>query len=65
MKIKALLLSGILALSMFCACGSNPESDATSNTESVSTESANSSGNFSEPIYIENPGTETVIVEMP
>ena len=60
MKIKTLLLTSILALSVFCACGSNSENNATSNTES-----ANSSGNFSEPIYIENPGTETVIVEMP
>ena len=58
MKIKVLLLTSVLALSVLCACGNVKN---TTSTEALS----NSSGNFSETIYIENPGTDTVIVEMP
>ena len=67
MKIKAFILTGILAFSMLCACGSNNENtnNGAANTEAISTETANDSGNFSEVVIIENPSTDTVIVEMP
>lgn len=64
MRIKTFILSGILALSLLCACGA--DSDKSNNTtESAVLENSTSSGNFSDPIFIENPGTDTVIVEMP
>ena len=58
MKIKAILLTAILTLSVLCACGN---AKTTGSTEAPS----NNSGNFSETIFIENPGTDIVIVEMP
>lgn len=68
MKIKAIVLTGALALSLLCACGAsnnNPDSSIPSNTEAAVLENSTSSGNFSDPVFIENPGTDTVIVEMP
>lgn len=66
MKIKAIMLTGILALSLLCACGANDiTSDNSSNTETAVLEDSTTSGNFSDPVFIENPGTDTVIVEMP
>lgn len=65
MKIKTVILTGALTLSLLCACGANNTSNNTSNTESAVLENSTASGNFSDPIFIENPGTDTVIVEMP
>lgn len=68
MKIKVLIFTCILILSLLGACGDNAQNNTDSNastTETINTEDAAASGNFSEPIYIKNPGTETVIVEMP
>lgn len=62
MKMKTILLTGILALSVLCACGT---SNTSSNQEGTALENSTATGNFSDPIFIENPGTDTVIVEMP
>lgn len=74
MKIKALILTVVLALSLLCACGGNND-NANANTEDAASSETNNvviinpsysnSGNFSETIIIENPSTDTVIVEMP
>ena len=66
MRIKSIILTGILALSLLCSCGANANTpDKSTNTEGIVLEDSTSSGNFSDPVYIENPGTDTVIVEMP
>ena len=66
MKIKAIILTGVLALSLLCACGANDNtSDISSDTEAAILEDSTTLGNFSDPVFIENPGTDTVIVEMP
>lgn len=76
MKIKALFLAGLLALSMLCACGNSADNtnNDSANAEALSTENTGNfsevitvegSGNFSEVMIIEDSNTETVIVEMP
>ena len=76
MKIKALFLAGLLALSMLCACGNSADNtnNGNANTDAISTESTGNfsevitvegSGNFSEVMIIEDSDTETLIVEMP
>ena len=65
MKIKAFILMGALILSLLCACGTSNSTPNTTNTEAAVLENSTASGNFSDPIFIENPGTDTVIVEMP
>ena len=67
MRIKAIILVGVLTLSLLCACGSTPNeaNSKQANTETAVFEDSTASGNFSDPVFIENPGTDTVIVEMP
>ena len=71
MRIKAIILAGVLTLSLLCACGntkgssSNEANSYHANTETAVFENSTASGNFSDPVFIENPGTDTVIVEMP
>lgn len=64
MKMKSYFIALLLGLNLLCACGSTGDA-AVSDTEASNIADTTASGNFSEEIIIENPGTETVIVEMP
>lgn len=65
MKIKAFILTLTLALSLLCACGNNNDTSKNDSNDYVVLEGSTASGSFADPVFIEDPGTDTVIVEMP